>query len=289
MKNFLILFLSLFMVSCSESNLDYANLEKNSVNSNVTTRASVDIHNQSTTNPTLLNDWENVHTIALNTSGNHYVTAPWASGTASTLSDTFRKDIKKEDGWVMLFHTFKQKGLDEKQNYMCFYNQFTGYIKVFYYYEGERSSQGTQWYMKTADGSSTKLFNLSDFLSYSDEVADINTIVLSNQVGDPTKGLQTGWNGFEFEVPYCTDYKDKEFIIGAYDRVITNYSFLGDVDLKSSGTITPIRSSTGGWQTTIANLAGQGAKSFVDSKLDKAKKTENNKKIMIQQERLGRN
>lgn len=31
--------------------------------------------------------------------------------------------------------------------------------------------------------------------------------------------------------------------------------------------------SNGGWQTTIANLAGRGAKSLVDSKLSKALKT----------------
>lgn len=250
MKLLYLILLSLAFFSCSENISELAN-DKNSV---------------------LLNDWENVQMISLNTSGNHNVTVPWANGTASSLSESFRKDIKKGDGWVMLFHTFKQKGLDEKQNYMCFYNQFTGYLKVFYYYEGDRFSQGTQWYMKTADGTCTKLFNLADYLAYSDDVADINAIVVSNQVGDPTKGLQTGWNGFEFEVPYCTDYKNKEFVIGAYDKMVTKYDFFGDVDLKSAGTITPMRSN-GGWQTTIANLAGRGAKSLVDSKLSKALKT----------------
>lgn len=235
----------------------------------LTTRATVDLHNKSVTNPSLLDNWENVQTIELNTSGNHSVTAPWASGTSSSLSDTFRKDIKKEDGWTMLFHTFKQKGLDEKQNYMCFYNQFTGVLKFFYYYEGERASQGTMWYMKTADGTGTKLFNLTDFLASPDDVNEINMVLFSNQIGDQTKGLQTGWNGFEFEVPYCTDYKDKEFIIGAYDKVITHFDFLGDVDLKSVGTITPMKSADG-WQSTVASLAGEGAKSLINSKLKKA-------------------
>ena len=120
MKLLYLILLSLAFFSCSEKNSVLLN-EKNQ------TRATADICNQSTTNPTLLNDWENVQMISLNTSGNHNVTVPWANGTASSLSESFRKDIKKGDGWVMLFHTFKQKGLDEKQNYMCFYNQFTGY------------------------------------------------------------------------------------------------------------------------------------------------------------------
>ena len=50
---------------------------------------------------------------------------------------------------------------------------------------------------------------------------------------------------------------------------------MGDVDLKSAGTITPMRGN-GGWQTTIANLAGRGAKSLIDSKLSKARKTTDN-------------
>lgn len=95
------------------------------------TRAIVNNGNESKTNPFLLNDWENVNEIVLNTSGNHKVSAPWATGTSSSLDVDFRKDIKKEDGWVMLFHTFKKKGLDEKQNYMCFYNRFTGFLKFF--------------------------------------------------------------------------------------------------------------------------------------------------------------
>lgn len=278
MKQLYFILLSLVLLSCSENISELANDDRQaSLKQENQTRATVDIHNQSKTNPTLLNDWENVQTISLNTSGNHNVTAPWANGTASSLSESFRKDIKKEDGWVMLFHTFKQKGLDERQNYMLFYNQLTGYIKVFYYYEGERASQGTQWYIKTANGSCSKLFNLTNFLAFPDDVADINMAVFSNQVGDPTKGLQTGWNGFEFEVPYCTDYADKEFILGAYDKLITKYNFLGNVNLNSSGTITPM-GGISGWQSTVANLAGQGAKSLIDDNLKKSRKTGNNTK-----------
>ena len=121
MKQLYFILLSLVLLSCSENISELANDDRQaSLKQENQTRATVDIHNQSKTNPTLLNDWENVQTISLNTSGNHNVTAPWANGTASSLSESFRKDIKKEDGWVMLFHTFKQKGLDERQNYMLF-------------------------------------------------------------------------------------------------------------------------------------------------------------------------
>lgn len=271
MKNIIVLIFVFIFVSCSDTNIISDSDQKMMSEQPITTRATVDLHNKSITNPSLLDNWENVQTIELNTSGNHSVSAPWASGTASSLTDTFRKDIKKEDGWTMLFHTFKQKGLDEKQNYMCFYNQFTGVIKVFYYYEGERASQGTQWYIKTADGSNSKLFNLTEFLASPDDVYNINMAVFSNQVGDPTKGLQTGWNGFEFEVPYCTDYKNKEFVLGAYDRIITKYDFSGNVNLNTGGTITPMGGGGNGWLSTVASLGGYGAKALVDNSLSTAK------------------
>lgn len=129
---------------------------------NIKTRAIVTGNNTSISNPNLLNDWENVDTIVINTLGtdtnNKRVTTPWhKEGSSSSLSENFRKDIKKVDGWKMLFHTFKSVGLDEKQNYMCFYNIFTGYIKVFYYYEGNNQNQNIQWYVMTSDGQNVKL------------------------------------------------------------------------------------------------------------------------------------
>lgn len=54
------------------------------------------------------------------------------------------------------FHTFKEVGLNKGLNYMCFYNQFIGCIKVFYYNEEAVLSQGAQWYIKTNGGIKTK-------------------------------------------------------------------------------------------------------------------------------------
>lgn len=75
------------------------------------TRAIVNNGNESKTNPFLLNDWENVNEIVLNTSGNHKVSAPWATGTSSSLDVDFRKDIKKEDGWVMAISYIQKERL----------------------------------------------------------------------------------------------------------------------------------------------------------------------------------
>lgn len=69
----------------------------------------------SVSNPGLISNWENVTQIVMNKVGNGgsdiLVTVPWADGASTKLSADFCKDIKKADGWMMLFHTFKQKDL----------------------------------------------------------------------------------------------------------------------------------------------------------------------------------
>lgn len=111
MKQLYFILLSLVLLSCSENISELANDDRQaSLKQENQTRATVDIHNQSTTNPTLLNDWENVQTISLNTSGNHNVTAPWANGTASSLSESFRKDIKKKMAGLCFFILLSKKG-----------------------------------------------------------------------------------------------------------------------------------------------------------------------------------
>lgn len=278
MKLFVIFLWAVLFISCSDKvamYFDEADLKKNSLS----TRATVDMAHNSLSNPNLLENWENVETIKLNSIGSNgidkTVTAPWVTSTSSNLDYSFRKDIKKEDGWVMLFHTFKQIGLDEKQNYILFYNQFTGYVKVFYYYEGDRDSQGTHWFIKTSDGSCTQLLNLTGYLADANEQSLYNMATFSNLTGEPTKGLSPGWNGFEFEAPYCTDYQNLEFTIGAYDKKVTYFDYIGNADLKTVGTITPMNTS-GGLLSTVASIFGNGAKSMIDDCMSKAQKNTTN-------------
>ena len=88
-------------------------------------------NNESETNPDLISDWENQETITIMDTAKDkvIVDAPWVDQGASTsMPGEFRRNIKKKDGWIMLFHTFKLKTGTNSQNYMCFYNLFTGVI-----------------------------------------------------------------------------------------------------------------------------------------------------------------
>lgn len=98
-KNFLLgVLLSLGFLSCQDKNT-FVDLP--------ITRAIVDSVNVSISNPDLIDNWENIDEILLNTSG-EAVTAPWCDGATTHLPSDFRKDIKKKDGWRILFHTFKK-------------------------------------------------------------------------------------------------------------------------------------------------------------------------------------
>lgn len=269
----------LLLVGCDT--ISDSELVKEQENLTKITRAVVNVNSYSETNPDFYNNWENSETVNINTIGANglpkLVTLPWADGSSSSLPYDFCKDIKKEQGWKMLFHTFKKAGLDEKMNYICLYNIFTGYIKVFYYYEGENANQGAQWYVKTSNGTKSKLFNLSDYLAIGDTAKVVYDHVLySNLTGDPTAGITPGWNGFEFEIPYSEDIKNVDFTIGAYNKNVTNYHFTGKESSESIGTITTEHTgSSSGLFGSIGSLFGKDAKKFIDksaSKFIKSKK-----------------
>ena len=76
-------------------------------------------------------DWENMTNIQLSANENIYF--PWANnGSDSNMPYSFVMDIKKEDGWKMLFHSFTPEA-ESNIRYMALYNQRTGFLKVFHY------------------------------------------------------------------------------------------------------------------------------------------------------------
>lgn len=159
------------------------------------TRTAVDGSGISTSNPDLIANWENVDRITLNTSGADRVSSPWnKNGTSSSLSESFLTDVKKEDGWKMLFHTFEAVGNDSKQNYMCLYNQFTGVVKIFYYHEGNTNSSGTQWFLMTSGGQHVKLLDEPAYFSKPETMsANNDRLLFSNAVKNPATGIEIGW------------------------------------------------------------------------------------------------
>lgn len=248
--------------SCSDHIADSSDLS-------VQTRTIVSPEGVSTSNPDLISDWEHQSLLTLSTG--ERINTPWTPGASHSMSEETVSDIKKEDGWTMLFHTFKALNESPNSNYLCFYNELTGVIKVFYYIKNAQGNNGFQWRISTANGVGSSLLALNSYISPLDNSSDKpNCMNLSTFAQTPINGLTPGWNGFEFEVPYTTDYRNISLSINSYNQVITDFNFSGTTELKTEGTITKNVANGGGTTKTAATFTSSGAKKYMDELKKKA-------------------
>ena len=271
-KIILIVFLACVVCACTEE------LPVRQVLDVPVSRSFVTQGTQSISNPDLIDNWENIKEIKLNRTPNNVVTAPWVeTGTLSNLSSDFRTDIKKENGWTMLFHTFEKEGKDAGQNYMCFYNYFTGVLKVFYYYEVNTIAGHTQWMLKYDGGTPLQILDYPAYFALPDDKPSVNTantLYFSNESGINESSLTQGWNGFEYQVSrYSTsDQLTSSFSINAITDFYTKFDFIGTGSYATSGTITSVSTpqsrSEDSDKTSIATANNDKAANLVSSLQD---------------------
>lgn len=246
MKKLILIFSLMLMCivqSCSEEQLVVEPTTEQLSRSESDMRVSV-------TNPTLIDDWENVEYIYLNTSSKYEpvrVTTPWKDGGSSNLPEDFAKDVRKNDGWEMLFHTFKDFGTDPGQNYMCLYNKFTGVIKVFYYYEPEGNGT-TLSFWNLQSTKPLKIFDTPSFLALTSNQANTNnSLTFSNltvPIDNNKTGLRHGWNGFSYQVSrYSSENNDCKVTISPRSQNVTEYNFTGNSKGNIDGVIKSITST----------------------------------------------
>jgi len=198
--------LVILFFSCSNTEIEEITTSKEIPENEPITKSIVSpfVNTESTSNPTLYSDWENVEVIYLNNEGE--VAAPWIfeSGNSMRIPNNIRKDIKKEDGWIMLGHTLQRLNLAE-DNYLLFYNKKTGILKGFYFSVACDQNQYARWILETTQPTSLfpsneKVYNLSN---------QGNKYATSSNITTPTvisakAPLVPGWNCFTFELPYGT-------------------------------------------------------------------------------------
>lgn len=272
-KESIFLFLTVLFFSCTNNTEELLDKTNNKTDEQVLTKSIVSSGGiQSTSNPELLTKWENLKDIALNTSTNYNpdrVSLPWVEGSSSLMPLMYATDIKKDDGWIMLFHTFEKEGLDKGLSYMCFYNELKGIIKIFYYKkEIPSSNNGFIWLFKTSTSTPLSMFTPNSYFSEPQNSSNKESeIYISNLSDNPINGLMAGWNGFQIEVPYSTDYNNITFLITAINKKIVNYNFTGKVNLTTTGTIMQQGKPSPNVETpeAIANVAGDKAKNAIDN------------------------
>lgn len=267
--------LSLLSTACHQEEVIPISQADNAAIRRAATRAALPRESSSATNPDLIFDWENVSEITLNTLGNGVtkkrVSAPWnKSLNQSALPDEFCKDIKREDGWTMLFHTFEEEGKNEQVNYMCFYNLFTGYLKVFYFNESPAPISNMIWTMIPGDEQLKhhSIFEIPELLTPKDGdtiTLDDKSLGLRLSNAVIKNELTQGWNGFQLQISRYQKYpSDLNVVIGAYGQVITDYNFNGISKSDLQGTITSVSSTDKSVLNSVSKLGTNASQKVLD-------------------------
>lgn len=273
--------LSAFIIfSCSEQ-IDIENDSESDL-PQLSSRAIVDLENVSVTNPDFINNWENMTSIVLNSSRPDNIrtaSLPWVAASPSSLPENISYDVKKEDGWRMLMHTFKNYGLDEKQNYFILYNDFTGVLRVYYYCEQiPEANNSFMWNMRTTNSSSDYILGANTYPVKSLDISSTdNNMRISNYSNNEYSSLSYGWNAFEIPITYSTSNQNVEYLITAINTNISNIKLLGTSKGTINGTIISTTASGNSILTGAANLSKDAAKSYLDKvlKSDKIKLSAN--------------
>ena len=208
-------------------------------------------------------DWETLDHVIY--PGEEKIATPWSQDavTNASLPYDFAYDVKKEDGWKMLFHTFTEG--QGSRRYIGLYNQRTGMLKVFYYLKDSQLNNTGVWQLNL--GANQEYLNHTGEFAIPVNVANVDGWGCTNATIVETKAFERGWNGFQVQLAYTPN------ISSPYKLAINTYaSNVGDVDLfgenyaYSEGTIityegTRPKDNLG--NSNFVSVSGKSAEEFI--------------------------
>lgn len=211
------------------------------------------------------NDWENWSKVLL-ASGEEAFT-PWNSVTGTDIPYDVRTDIKKADGWELIFHTVNGYGT-KNMNYLIFHNRYTGVLKGFYYLEDGSHLQNTGMWKIHFERPQAFLNFIDDFA----EPASINKnsdFYVSNITNNESIGFSLGWNCFQVELAYDPNFSSIPIQISPYNMTTTDVTIDGEFESSTTGTIIHTTSSNifDKQIKGVASFAGKEAKNWVNEAL----------------------
>lgn len=269
-----LLMLTLGLCSCNDSLLPTEEMSQNPI-----VREDLDgtypYSQQCVTRGISVPDWESWKKVKLSsgTVESDSVAVPWANDDLVTtiIPTQIRKDIKKENGWMLVKYTVNGNW-GKNNNYMFFYNKYTGILKVFYYLENTVASSTGIWQLK--------IDVPQKLLAFTGEVADpINGIhnkqelYCTNITSTGTSGFTHGWNCFQVELAYDPQFTSGTLIINPVNRTSSQITLTGSYGSSSKGTCvtTSTTSSDSGDITGLATAAGEDAYNFIMRELENNK------------------
>lgn len=212
-------------------------------------------------------NWENMD--YLDISDSERIHFPWGNKSDSNMPYTFVMDIKKEDGWKMLFHTLTDD-VDDNIRYIGLYNQRTGFLKILYYLRSNSfSNNGGAWNLEFT--SPQQFLNHTSELAIPQNTGNLLYWGCSNGVKQGNKGFMVGWNGFQIQLAYSPNSTDN-YALDISSNVLLNgkMDLLGTSKSYSQGTILTHGSTNplSGLTSDLASVFGAEAKDFIQEKVD---------------------
>lgn len=188
-----------------------------------------------------------------------------------------RYDVKKEDGWTLILHTFLTPAvITQNANYMFLYNQRTSILKVLYYLESPWANNAGFW--KVDFGSQQHhFFNHTGELALPMNINYVNYWITTNASCMEDLSFREGWNGFQIQLAYDTMNEAIGSILNLVTRNanITRKSMFGEFEGYSQGTLVthgstnPISSLV----NDIASVFGNEAQSYITKTFGKKDST----------------
>lgn len=220
-------------------------------------------------------NWENMNFILTTTGKELYL--PWSTGLSDpNIPISLAFDIKKEDGWEMLFHTFNTTDSEtDNRHFMAFYNIRTGLMKIFGYYPTVQfSNNGGMWH--------TSFTGSSKFLQHTPEIAEfintsnskpINIWTCTNATQQGNKAFSQGWNCYIIPISYFPNQPTDNYLdvnTSVLNEEVVN--LFGENNSYSKGTIlthgsvNTLSPLTSDLSTVFGNEAGQYLENIINEK-----------------------
>lgn len=220
-------------------------------------------------------DWENCSAVTLLSGKEVYL--PWSEkGGSISLPFEYHNLLKKEDGWQLIYHSFAGSGnIEEGRNYMMFYNQRTGHLRIYYYVENDHDPNNHGfWSIRFA--APQKLLNASPELAIPANLGNISCWMGGNPSMEADRGFRVGWNGIQVLLAYDpTDSNEQRMALNTQSANIFNVNLLGDFSGYSQGTILTHGSTNPftGVVNDLATVFGSEAGRWIDEHLTDSVKT----------------
>ena len=195
---------------------------------------------------------------------------PWYSGATTQIPDFILNDYKKEEGWELLYNFLS--GTENGQNYLFFYNKFTGIIRTYYFLADDVTAGSNGMWGLSFTSQNALLNNVGYFATPINELSQDPLAISSNLSLDATtKGISRGWNAFDTEITYDPDAAAKIIKMRVFSTTsnISQVSLSGDVQLSSAGTIVSVGTKNGlqDAANSSAKSGGDAAKDYIKSKV----------------------